>query len=390
MFRRPARSLRFCMRLLSLRPRVSLGPLAAIGCLLALPVAAQQAVVRSYDAPELEVGQAWLMHSAERCLALLPLHVAAETALPALLREGSPALRGEATDVIDLGDDAAVATMTGNITKRCGAAVGSISRNLDRLLRSNGLGTLRTVNGDGTLARLAVTIVDDDGRDYLRVLPTNDREQIRKGQSGSLLIVDDRTAGMLLSVHASTGVGTVMRTDTLLAKLDAHLRNRTLPMAGTGDASQQSGSDAEAPSAGAGPWHVTGWNADPIGSDHAASVLTAAGTKGFWAAQVDRWPVALELGGPTEVRIVRGIEFVANGEIAPTQRPARVQVLSSVGIDRVAWRVARSGTLTYIDGTASLVFPPVRARALRIEVYRSEATSDEVALARLIVLEADD
>src|SRR5690606_14061771 len=139
-------------------------------------------------APDLEVGQAWLVRSAERCFGVLPYHVAQETSVPSLLREGSSALRGEAVEVVDLGDDAAIAIMNGGITRDCGPSLGSISRGVDRHLRGGGIGTLRFVNGDGTIGRLSVTVVDDDGAGLLRVQTTAADERIRKGQSGSLLI----------------------------------------------------------------------------------------------------------------------------------------------------------------------------------------------------------
>lgn len=355
---------------------------------------AQQAVVRSYDAPDLEVGQAWLVRSGERCLAMMPYHVATETSVPSLLREGSAGLRGEAVSVTDLGDDAAVAVMTGSITGSCGYALGGISRHVERHLRDGGLGALRSVNGDGTLGRLPVAIVDDDGQTFLRVLPTNERERIRKGHSGSLLVVNDQPVGMLLAVHARTGVGTVMRTDSLLAKVEAHLRGATpMPTAGIDASTAPSqGSAAEATvavalAAAAGPWQVLSWSADPVGSAHLASRLVTTGDEGYWAARTESWPVALELGGPDTVRIVRGLSFRAGADLEPTQRPSRVQVLVSVAAEGTAWRSVASGTLQYAEGEARLEFLPVRARRVRIEIYDSQGDPGHVALSRLRVLE---
>ncbi len=356
---------------------------------------AQQAVVRSYDAPDLEVGQAWLVRSGERCLALLPHHVATETSVPSLLREGSEGLRGEAVSVTDLGDDAAVAVMTGSIAGRCGYALGGISRHVERHLRDGGLGALRSVNGDGTLGRLPVAIVDDDGQTFLRVLPTNERERIRKGHSGSLLVVNDQPVGMLLAVHARTGVGTVMRTDALLAKVEAHLRGATPMPTARVDASTapSQGSaaagptEAEARAPAAGPWQVLSWSADPVGSAHLASRLVTAGNEGHWAARADSWPVALELGGPDAVRIVRGVSFHAGADVEPAQRPSRIQVLVSVAAEGASWRSVASGSLQYAEGEAKLEFLPVRARRVRIEIYDSQGDPAHVALSRLRVLE---
>lgn len=349
---------------------------------------AQQAVVRSYDAPELEVGQAWLMHSAGRCFAVLPWHVAQETSVPSLLREGARGLRGEATEVVDLGDDAAVAILAGDISQDCGYSVGSIPRSVERRLRDGGLGTLRSVNGDGTLGRLAVTVVDDDGAGLLRVMPTIEGEPIRKGHSGSLLLLGDQPVGMLLSVSARSGVGTVMRTDALMARVDAFVRGSVAgPAPVVTSSPEPAGAVAIAPSSGA--WQVTGWSVDPTGSEHIAARLTSGGTEGFWAARVPQWPAAVELGGPDAVRIVRGVEFIAGEAGDSPALPARVQVMTSVNAERPAWRAVTSGTLDYVDGVARLEFLPVRARMLRVEIYGTRGAPAEVALGRLRVVEGE-
>ncbi|MEQ8859935.1 MAG: hypothetical protein RIC56_14930 [Pseudomonadales bacterium] len=367
-----------------------LSRLLAAGALALLPMAAsgQQAVVRSYDAPDLEVGQAWLARSGERCLAIMPLHVARETSVPSLLREGDGGLRGEATSVADLGDDAAVAFLSGNIADDCGFALGSISRAVERLLRDGGIGSLRTVNGDGTLGRLAVAVIDDDGERFLRVLPTSPDERIRKGQSGSLLLVNDQPVGMLLSVHSRSGVGTVMRSDVLLGKVEVHLRGggvvASSPRSPGGGADPATPASQERP---AGTWRVTAWNVDPIGSAHTAATLAAAGTDGFWAARVARWPAALELGGPEEIRLVRGVRFLA-GEVADAgDLPGQVQVLTSVNAQRPAWRVAGSGSLEFKDGEATIEFLPARARFVRVEIYRAVSAGAQIAVGRVQVLE---
>ena len=355
---------------------------AGVAAMLAMPLAhAQQAVVRSYDAPELEVGQAWLMHSAGRCFAVLPFHVAQETSVPSLLREGSRGLRGEAAEVIDLGEDAAIAALSGGISQDCGYSIGSIPRSVERQLRDGGLGTLRSVNGDGTLGRLAVTVVDDDGAGLLRVMPTMEGERIRKGHSGSLLLLGDQPVGMLLSVHARSGVGTVMRTDALLAKVDGFLR-------GGGAAAGVSVSSA-AVARPAGGWQVVSWNVDPTGSEHIAARLTSGGLEGFWAASVSQWPAAVELGGPDAVRIVRGVEFIAGEAGDSAALPARVQVMTSVNAERPAWRAVSSGALEFVDGVARLEFLPARARMLRVEIYTTQGAPAEVALGRLRIIEGE-
>ena len=98
-----------------------MAPARAVALVLLLPfllrtALADQALVRAYDQPELEVGQAYLTHYGGRCLALLPKHVSDESRVPAFLREGTTPMLGEATTVTDLGDDLAIAEVNGAIT----------------------------------------------------------------------------------------------------------------------------------------------------------------------------------------------------------------------------------------------------------------------------------
>ena len=335
------------------------------------------------------------MHSAGRCFAVLPFHVAQETSVPSLLREGPRGLRGEAAEVVDLGDDAAIATLSGGISQDCGYSIGSIPRSVQRQLRDGGLGTLRSVNGDGTLGRLAVTVVDDDGAGLLRVMPTMEGERIRKGHSGSLLLLGDQPVGMLLSVHARSGVGTVMRTDALLVKVDAYVRGGGVAAGmSVAGAAAPAGSGAGRAGAGVmaaspGGWQVIGWSVDPLGSEQIAARLTSAGSEGYWAARVSQWPAAVELGGPDAVRIVRGVEFIAGEAGDSAALPARVQVMTSVNAERPAWRAVSSGTLEFVDGVARLEFLPARARMLRVEIYTTQGAPAEVALGRLRVIEGE-
>ena len=185
------------------------------------PALAQQALVRTYENAALEIGQGYLSHYGDRCVAILPTHVAKEAGqIAAFLREGSEALLGESVAISDLGDDVSVADLSGGITSDCGYSTLAVSRAVGSRIKANALASVRSVNGDGSIAQLSVTIIDDDGERFLRVQPTNDMNQLRKGQSGSLLMSGDTPIGMLLSVNARFGVGKVIRLDKMFEKVD--------------------------------------------------------------------------------------------------------------------------------------------------------------------------
>jgi len=353
------------------------------GTMFAAPLGAQQAVVRSPDAPDVEIGQAWFLRSGERCLALLPHHVVVEAGYPIFLSEGGQ-VRSESVAVTDLGEDIALASVQGHTPATCGTSMGSVSRAVERLLRDGGIGTLRSLNGDGTLARLTVAIIDDDGEGLLRVKPTLESERIRKGHSGSLLLIDGTPAGMLLSVNARNGVGTAMRVDRLLRQAESHLRAASAIGASPG-ASTLVPAGAEA----AG-WEVTGWNADPVTPQSSARWLLAdapAGEPGNgWRARVASWPAVLEFTHPAGVRMVKGLQLIADPSAGAAERPARIQVLVSVSGEKPQWRSLTTIEPSYEGGTASVIFPSTRARQIRVEIHRG-ADAEALSLQRLRILE---
>ena len=270
----------------------------------ALPVAAQQAVAQS-EAGDAEIGQAWLLRSGDRCLALLPQHVVAEAGFPMFLSEG-----GARSEPSPRTISAIIAgRVRGHTLVTCATTMGSVSRAVDRLLRRRHR-YAALLNGDGTVA-------PDRGRGRRRrrrtaVKPTLESERIRKGLSGSLLLIDGTPAGMLLSVNARTGVGTVMRVDRLLRQVESHLR--TPPMAAS-PASVES----------AGGWEVTGWNADPSASTSSARWLLEDAPGYAWQARATSWPVVLEFTHPAGVRMVRGLQLVEDASAGEARRPARIQ-----------------------------------------------------------------
>jgi len=363
--------------------------------LLSVPVSAQQAVVRTLGESALEVGQAWMMHSGEQCLAVMPLHVGTESKVPSLLLEGSPGLRGDADAPIDLGEDASVSIVHGAITQKCGASIGTINRNVSRYVAGGGLGSLRSINGDGTVARLAVTVVDDDGSTFLRVLPTVEGERIRKGQSGSLLFVNEQTVGMLQAVNARSGIGTVMWTDALLAKVETYMRSRqagaSVLTQGAGNADRRERPNlAPTSEGGHGAWLISSWNVDSVDVEHLARNLTDADATSFWQARVPVWPVVLELSGPVGVEIVGGIRFIGSGNITPGRLPLKVQVLSSVSSARPSWRAVATQDLEFDQGVAELRFLPVRARQVRIEFYSTQGATSEVSLSGIQIVRGEN
>lgn len=357
----------------------------ALVLLLAAPATfAQQALVRNYDNSSLEVGQAYLTHYGERCLAILPTHVVTEAGnSAALLREGTTPVLGETTATSDLGDDVSVADLIGGVQSDCGFSTLTVSRAVDRRIRANALASIRSVNGDGSIAQISVTIIDDDGELFLRVQPTNNNDQLRKGLSGSLLMSGDSPIGMLLSVDARFGIGKVIRLDKMFSKIDAFLRGQA--QAALVATKEPGDSSARSDASGV----VSSWSAMSIDSIHRAVNLLAGGDEPPWIAKVDAWPVELELALGDDRIAIAGIELDATGETAAASRPTTVELFVSSVDDGRRWRSLGGGTPDWIEGKAIFRTAPSWARHIKLVISGAEGDGNRVALRRLRVLPAN-
>jgi len=356
--------------------------------LAATSAAAEQALVRNHQNTALEVGQGYLTHYDGICYLLLPVHVireAGETA--ALLGEGVPPLLGETDAVKDLGDDVALAAVRGGLSDRCGYSAMSVSRAVARTIRDNGLATIRSVNGDGTVAQVSVSLLDDDGERFLRIQPTLADNQLRKGQSGSLLVVGDKPIGMLLSVDARYGVGKVIRMDAMLAKFDDYVRGRaasTRSDTHSGTATRTTG----AQSVPGQPLTLLSWNTLPASEAERPINLLALDDGPGWRARVTAWPVELEFSLGDERMAIRGLRLEA-GNAPPAMLPGSVEIFVSSTEGRDRWRSLYGGSLAFEDGVAELLTAPTWARKIRLVISASADDPGQVAFDRLRVLTAD-
>ena len=334
---------------------------------------AQQALVKNYQNASLEIGQGYLTHYGGTCYLLLPSHVAEEAgSVAALLGEGSAPRLGETSGFAELGDDVTLATVVGSLSDDCGFGTMSISRAIDGAVSANGLAIVRSVNGDGTIAQLSVTLFDDDGSTFIRVQPSNADNQLRKGQSGSLLMAGDTPIGMLLSVDARFGMGKVIRLDAMLAKVDDHL----VELAASAATSEAEGLT------------VSRWTAMAVDDAHRAVNLVARDESAGWRARVEQWPAVVEfdLGG----RRVAVSGITLDGRVdEPAALPAELELQISSTTDGERWRSVAGGPVTFLDGRASIAVAPTWARRIRLVLSRSVADPDHIALRRVQVLLSD-
>jgi hypothetical protein len=233
-----------------------------------------------------------------------------------------------------------------------------------------------------------VTIVDDDGHTFLRVQPTNDVNQLRKGLSGSLLMSGDTPIGMLLSVNARFGVGKVIRFDRMFDKIDTFFAggdNNTTTGAPAARSAANSTTEMPAQPSGA----ITSWSAMPIDAQHRASNLVATDDSPEWIAEIDAWPVVIEMDVPGERVAIAGIELDGTGVANAGTLPATVELMLSATESGRRWRSVSGGAVSYTDGVARIQVAPSWARHVRLVISSTTGGGKTVSLRRLRIIPAN-
>lgn len=350
---------------------------------------AEQAAVRAHGRTELNIGQGFLTRYGEQCLVLLPTHVVTEAGgVASLLGLSRQARLGESAHFVDLGDDLSVGFVSGGLTAACGQSSATLSRAVDTHVRRSGLATLRWINPDGSQANVAMSVLDHGEATFMRVQPANEGDQFRKGQSGSLLIANERPVGLLLSVSSRSGRGLVIRMDAMLARLDRYMRERhvstTTAVASAGSKARR---DVAAAALGG---KIIDWSVPSESAQSRAVHLLDTDPATHWRVAVARWPVSVSLalsGGHKQA--IEEIVFAARDGEDEGTRPAQVTVMINNSTDNRRWRSLMSKPLDFdAQGEAVLRFSATWARELRFEFFGG-ATQTQLALSAVRVYSRD-
>lgn len=334
-----------------------------------------QAVILSDAVPALEVGQGFLGQHAGQCHLVMPTHVAAEGGSK-LRREGAQPLYGQLQASQDLGDDISLVRVAGIHGNACGLSFSLLPRAVDTPLQRASMVQLRFVNGDGSIGRIPVSVVDNDQTQYLRVKPLLAQERIYKGMSGSQLIVDGAAIGMLLSVHARTGVGTVIRQDALLNKVDRSLRQSRQPDIDTVETSTTAGSMLT----------LLAWDALPVGQAQPDSLVSDDSAQP-WRVTYTGKPVSLDFRVQTPDSAWAGVQIDVRG-IAAHERPEMAEILLAMRDDAPSWMAVKTVRLTYEDDVATIPILRRRSALLRVRLsqQRTPAAPAYLGVRRIAVL----
>ena len=131
---------------------------------------------------------------------------------------------------------------------------------------------------------------------------------------------------------------------------------------------------------------ITSWSALPINADHRAGNLVANDESPPWIANVDAWPVDIEMDLPGDRIAIAGIQLDGRGVPDAGALPATVELMVSGSESGRRWRSVFGGAIVFEDGVANIATAPSWARHIRLTISAAADGGNTVALNRLRVL----
>jgi hypothetical protein len=326
-------------------------------------------------------GQGFLMTHLGRCILVTAAHVIGSLKHADLVGAGVPLLRGEAalraTDPADI----AILDVTGPVASRCGSDF--IRGAGDASFAGNSTAVITLVDSGGLVARAGyrVPVVDIDTQQFEVGSPLDSKEPLLQGFSGATVSIDDRAAGMFMTIHSGSHTGGVIRYDALMnivfKLLDA---SATVARPSNPIAAPALGNLASA-DLGA---RVANWSTPPSNPEFAASNLLRA-------SGVQIWEVPLAKPDPTiDIELtgarVQSIHYV---EIQQGRAPTELLLKSYAvlgSVDGQDWFFIKDGKFDPGETASWVDFPPKRARFVRIRVTAGFDPKQEIAAAGQLIV----
>jgi hypothetical protein len=306
----------------------------------------------------------------------VPTHVVATFGSALLYGPAPDNLQAEAEAIQELlGDVTVMRVEHGPLARRCGPPLLGYGPFDDRLAAGIDA-TLVSINKDGTLRGRQV-VIRQVGFVSLAIEPR--REPLQQGLSGSLVVLGDEAVGMLQTVGAD-GAGRAVRLERVAALLRDYFESNKPPAQEDGAPTE---TDCERSSSAIQGVSVVSWeHAEAISPEYRIGNLLDCDDRTAWIAKVERLPIEVDLEFPgdepltlTRIRLVSTASEQANGS-----PPGEVEIYSALVPGR--WYSLDNGVFQEEGPFSSLelVFPPTKARFVRLKIYSIRRGDDRLRL----------
>ncbi len=172
-----------------------------------------------------EVGQGVLREYQGDCYVITPAHVVKGKYLSQIITSKREQVTGVFVTSYD--PDIAILRLEGNKDVKCDSFWPD-GQSIDTRLQQLSIGKLRSVSPAGSIEFRSVKVMSADERFiFLELDPT---DSLFKGLSGSTLLLEPMTAGMLIEIDQQSGQGVVYRQDYLNNILQSFFKEQTGPL----------------------------------------------------------------------------------------------------------------------------------------------------------------
>lgn len=336
-----------------------------------------------------ESGQGFIFQRLDECFLLTADHVV-KNAKAATIAGGIERQRyGEARLLTRFAEhDVALMRVTGDLVRECVNSFSDYQISLTASLQRAARGTMVSVfeSSTGGLARDPI-VVTDVGPEYIRVTPSQPGGSIFQGRSGSLVIVNDRAAGMMIALEpGSNEQAKIVRLD-LIAKLVEGFFQSGRVAAPDQVLSQRNSSPSTVGNlltlrSGAAVVRWSSPSATASTSPH--DLLLDSPQAGWIASRKNRetpLEVDLRLSNLDAVTLSRVVLSAPLGG-KQSSRMRDFEILTSV--DGQSWSSVYSGTFALEDADKQASFAPRRAGFLRLRIYTNWDATDEMSIGRIL------
>jgi len=320
-----------------------------------------------------EIGQGFLLKRLNQCYLISPSHVLGNAFFANITTGTKNREIGEAEKVQVFGYDLAISNVNGISTANCVTDINTFYP-LDMLLKSASLLTVSTINVDGSKSITPVTLIDQNIIN-LNVKPRSEQLPLYKGLSGSVVFLKEIPVGILQSVNAETGEGTVIRFDRameVIAPFFSSTFSQVKPVkeAVTKDNIQ---------------FNISHWSHKPIDTEHRVSAIHDNKIDSYWSAKLDGKPVSITLDFNESITLVNGLSLLNESGLKQSF-PRDIKVYSNRrGEGKRGWTSIYSGTWSNTKNTFLLKFPPVKAKRIRIEFLSNWGDTKQLSLSELTI-----
>jgi len=324
-----------------------------------------------------EVGQGFLLKRLNNCYLVSPEHVLGNEFFASVITGTSKRALGEAEKLQVFGYDLSLSLVTGAAKKECTTPINGFQP-IDDLLKSATSLSVSSINADGSKSLTPVSLIDA-GLINLKVKPASDTP-LYKGQSGSVVYHNITPIGILQSVDADTGEGSVLRFDrtieTIRPFFSSTFTANNIPA--HKKTSKPTSSESIA-------YNITEWSHPPIESSNRVAHLFDQNTETTWSVKPDNKKVSLLLDFNNEMKVVNGVNF--SGLLTDKfSLPKDIQILSTRRAKGSrGWTTIYSGTWINNKAQFDALFSPVKAKRMKIQFNSNWGNSDKLSVSEVTI-----